>query len=162
MTNDKDDDGGNLRVRDLRRFDSEGNERDGDAASDKVTPDQSSSEVSQSSSKGRESDSEMISETSSSNQAQATKATYEEGASSGPQIDFRSFVISLATQALMQLGEIDPPPGMEMPKDKAAAKQTIDILIMLHEKTKGNLEADEDKLLEEILHNLRLSFVRAV
>lgn len=76
-------------------------------------------------------------------------------------IDFSSFVMSLATQALMQLGEMQGPEGMNIPIDKQAAKQTIDIIAMLEEKTKGNLEDQERRLLDEILHNLRISFVKA-
>lgn len=77
-----------------------------------------------------------------------------------PEITFNSFVISLATQAMMQLGEIKPPAGVDIPVDRQAAKQTIDILTMLDEKTKGNLQQEEAQLLEEILHNLRISFVK--
>ena len=78
------------------------------------------------------------------------------------EVNFSSFVISLATQALMQLGQISPPPGVEMPIDRTAAKQTIDILSMIEQKTKGNLDEDESRLLEEILHNLRLGYVKSV
>jgi len=79
-----------------------------------------------------------------------------------PPINFSSFVISLATQALMQLGQVKPPAGVDINVDRAAAKQTIDLLSMLEEKTKGNLDEEEVRLLSEVLHNLRLSFVKAV
>ncbi len=78
-----------------------------------------------------------------------------------PEISFGSFVVSLATQVLMQLGQMSPPPGVKIEKDVEAAKQTIDILAMLKEKTKGNLDAEEANLIEEILHNLRMGFVRS-
>lgn len=77
-----------------------------------------------------------------------------------PQVDFSAFVMSLATQSLIQLGEAKPPPGMNIPVDVAAAKQTIDILCMLEDKTRGNLDPQEAKLFEEILHQLRLSYLR--
>lgn len=77
-----------------------------------------------------------------------------------PSIDFSSFIMSFATQALMQLGEIEAPEGVGIKKDKVAAKQTIDILTMLREKTTGNLGKEEDRIFEEILHNLRMSFLR--
>ncbi|RMG42367.1 MAG: DUF1844 domain-containing protein [Candidatus Dadabacteria bacterium] len=77
-----------------------------------------------------------------------------------PQVNFASFVMSLATQALMQLGEMTPPEGLQVDVDPEAAKQTIDILAMLEEKTKGNLDNNEAQLLEEILHNLRMGYVR--
>jgi hypothetical protein len=76
-------------------------------------------------------------------------------------ITFPSFLMSLAMQALMQLGEIPAPQGTNIPKDKIAAKQTIDVIAMLKDKTKGNLDKDEDKMIEEVLHNLRISFLRA-
>ena len=77
-----------------------------------------------------------------------------------PAITFSSFVMSLATQTLMQLGQIAPPPGMEIPVDKAAAQQTIDILSMLEEKSRGNLDDGEKMLIEEVLHNLRMTFIK--
>lgn len=75
-------------------------------------------------------------------------------------ITFSNFVISLATQAMMQIGAIQPPPGMDISVNKDAAKQTISILEILKVKTEGNLDEEEKLLLEDILHNLRLSFLR--
>jgi hypothetical protein len=75
-------------------------------------------------------------------------------------LDFSAFIMSLATQALIQLGQAAPPEGFSIPKDPAAARQTIDILSMLQEKTKGNLDAQEERLLEEILHTLRMSYLK--
>jgi hypothetical protein len=54
-----------------------------------------------------------------------------------------------------------PPPGINVPLDRESARHTIDILGMLQHKTHSNLTEDEAKLLEEVLHNLRLSYVRA-
>ena len=76
------------------------------------------------------------------------------------EINFSSFVVSLATQALMQLGEIKPPSGVDLPVDVESARRTIDLLVMLQEKTKGNLDPDETRLLEEVLHTLRMSYVK--
>jgi hypothetical protein len=75
-------------------------------------------------------------------------------------VDFPSFVISLATQALVMLGEIPHPETNLVAKNIPAARQTIDILAMMEEKTKGNLSEDEKQLLEEVLSSLRLTFVR--
>ena len=77
-----------------------------------------------------------------------------------PEINFMSFVVSLATQALMQMGQMSPPPGVDLKKDKTAARQTIEILAMLEAKTKGNLSKEESDMIEELLHNLRLSFLK--
>jgi hypothetical protein len=78
----------------------------------------------------------------------------------GEGMSFHSFIMSLAHQALMLLGEIPGPDGKTFPPDKDAARQTIDILSMLEHKTRGNLNAEEKHFLEEILHELRLRFVR--
>ena len=93
---------------------------------------------------------------------QATDAGYEDMAPTddGSVATFSGFVMSFATQALMQMGEMDPPPGMGIDIDLAGAQQTIDILTMLQNKTKGNLSAAETRLMEDILHNLRITFVR--
>lgn len=72
-------------------------------------------------------------------------------------ITFSTFVMSLATQILAQLGELNIP-GVE--KNLPAAKQTIEIVEMLQQKTKGNLDQSEAHLIEEMLHSVRMSFVR--
>jgi hypothetical protein len=79
-----------------------------------------------------------------------------------PEINFSTFVISLSTQVLMNLGEIPNPLTNAPEKDIPVAKQMIDILAMLQEKTRGNLNAGESKLMEEILFDLRMKYVEAV
>ena len=79
-----------------------------------------------------------------------------------PEINFSTFVISLSTQVLMNLGEIPNPLTNAPEKDVPVAKQMIDILGMLQEKTRGNLNAGESKLIEEILFDLRMKYVEAV
>jgi len=79
-----------------------------------------------------------------------------------PEINFSTFVISLSTQALMQLGEIANPLSGKLEPDVPAAKQMIDILGMLQEKTKGNLSSGEERLLVDILFDLRMKYVEAV
>jgi hypothetical protein len=77
-------------------------------------------------------------------------------------VDFPSFVMGLATQTMMMLGEI-PNPETNLPQvNLEAAKQTIDILGLLEEKTKGNLSKDEDRLLQDLLANLRLAYVSKI
>jgi hypothetical protein len=75
-------------------------------------------------------------------------------------IDFASFLISLGTQAFMHLGDIANPTTQQREKDLPAAKQMIDLLGMLQEKTKGNLATDEERLLQQLLLDLRLRYVR--
>jgi hypothetical protein len=78
------------------------------------------------------------------------------------EINFSTFVISLSTQALMNLGEIANPLSGKVETDVTVAKQMIDILGMLKDKTKGNLSAHEDRLIQEILYDLRMRYVEAV
>ncbi len=77
-------------------------------------------------------------------------------------INFSTFVISLSTQALVHLGEIPDPLEKKIVTDLGAAKQMIDILGVLNDKTKGNLDASETRLLESILYDLRLKYVERV
>lgn len=79
-----------------------------------------------------------------------------------PEINFSTFVISLSTQALMNLGEIANPLSGKVEADIPVAKQMIDILGMLREKTRGNLNAGEEQLMEDILFDLRMKYVEAV
>ncbi len=79
-----------------------------------------------------------------------------------PAINFPTFIISLSTQALMHLGEIPNPLTGKVEKEVEVAKQTIDILSLLQEKTQGNLDQGEEKLMEEVLYDLRMKYVEAV
>jgi hypothetical protein len=79
-----------------------------------------------------------------------------------PEINFSTFIISLSTQALMHLGEIPNPLSGKSETDIPVAKQTIDILAMLHAKTRGNRDASEERLMEDVLFDLRMKYVEAV
>ncbi len=77
-----------------------------------------------------------------------------------PEIHFTTFILSLNSSALVHLGaEKDPTTGMNS-KNLPVAKQTIDILAMLAEKTQGNLDQDEKRLLTNVLYELRLLYVK--
>ncbi len=79
------------------------------------------------------------------------------------QIDFGTFIISLASSAMYHLGQSALPNGTTREKrNLAMAHQTIDILAMLQEKTRGNLTREEDQLLCHLLYDLRLRYVRAL
>lgn len=79
-----------------------------------------------------------------------------------PEITFPSLLLSLSTSALIQLGEIQDPVSKQTVKNLPLAKQTIDLIGMLKEKTKGNLTSDEEKLMENMLYELKLWYVKAV
>jgi Domain of unknown function (DUF1844) len=77
-------------------------------------------------------------------------------------ISFAGFVISLATTAAVHFGDIaDPNSGDRLEPNLDAAHQMIDLIALLQEKTKGNLTAEEAKLVEDLLYELRLRFVQA-
>jgi uncharacterized protein DUF1844 len=78
-----------------------------------------------------------------------------------PAVDFHTFVLSLGSSALLHLGELEHPDVGAPQKDLPLAKHTIDILVMLEEKTKGNLTAAEEKLIGSLLYDLRLRYVEA-
>lgn len=75
------------------------------------------------------------------------------------EINFAAFVISLSTQALAHLGEMLSPVDGTMRVDLEAARQIIDIIAMLRDKTKGNLDDAESALLDDALYDLRMKYV---
>jgi hypothetical protein len=77
-----------------------------------------------------------------------------------PEINFASFVLSLSSSALYHFGEIPDPVSNKKQRNLIMAKQTIDILGMLKEKTAGNLAQEEDALLSNLLYDLRMRYVR--
>jgi hypothetical protein len=78
------------------------------------------------------------------------------------QISFIGFVISLASTAAVHFGDVeDPVSGTKGTPDLLAAKQMIDILSLLDQKTKGTLTAEERTVLEQVLYELRMRFVEA-
>lgn len=84
----------------------------------------------------------------------------KESESQLPKIDFSTFIFSLNSSALVHLGLVEDPASGQKTKNFPVAKQTIDILGMLEEKSRGNLTDDEEKLLKNILHDLRMMYVR--
>jgi hypothetical protein len=76
-----------------------------------------------------------------------------------PTLDFATFVLSLSHSALMHLGEAPDPETNKVEANLALAKQNIDLLGLLEEKTKGNLTGDEERLLAQVLFDLRMRYV---
>lgn len=86
----------------------------------------------------------------------------EQGPQSGHQpgrVDFGTFILSLASSAMVHLGKVPDPTGGQPEVNLELARQTIDILMLLREKTQGNLNQNEALLLERVLHDVRLAFV---
>ena len=136
--NDNGDSKKSFQVVDKRRFDASGHERSETVSEPKASPEASKP------------------------QEAAGNFRMEESKSVESEVNFSSFVMSLATQAMVQLGQMAPPPGMEIPVDVESGKGTIDILGMIQQKTLGNLTKEESKFLEDVLHTLRVSYVKKV
>jgi hypothetical protein len=77
-----------------------------------------------------------------------------------PEINFPTFIASLNASALVHLGVIEDPVSGKAEKNLAMAKQTIDILNMLQQKTVANLTPDEEAMLKSILYDLRILYVK--
>jgi len=78
----------------------------------------------------------------------------------GP-VDFSTHVLSLASSALIALGKMPAPDGEQLPLDLETARHLIDVLGMLEQKTKGNLDEAEQKLIQSLTYDLRVAFVDA-
>ncbi len=76
-----------------------------------------------------------------------------------PQVTFSTFILSLASSALMQLGEIPNPDTGKTELHLELARHTIDVLEMLNSKTRGCLTEEEKTLLSDILHEVKMKYV---
>ena len=77
-----------------------------------------------------------------------------------PGIGFSTFIMSLNASVLVSLGIMDDPVTGQKSKDLVIGKQTIDVLSMLQEKTRGNLTSEEESLLKHLLYELRMLYVK--
>ena len=85
----------------------------------------------------------------------------EKGKCVMPSVTFTSLVLSLNTTALFHLGELAHPEGGEKSVDLELVKHTIDTLVVLRDKTVGNLDDDESQLFEKVLYDLKMRYVKA-
>ncbi len=98
------------------------------------------------------------------NKAEESAAAFEalrqdEGQSELPAVDFATFVLSLNHSALMHLGVAPDPATGATEINLPLARQTIDLVALLQDKTRGNLSGEEERILEQILYELRLRYV---
>jgi len=78
-----------------------------------------------------------------------------------PPLTFSSFIFSLSSSALMLMGEKLSPDQLNTPVNLPQAKEIVDILSILDEKTKGNLTSEEAAVMKDMLYTLRMKFVQA-
>ena len=145
-----------FRVMDRRRFDSDGNSRAANERQEMTERPSVRSEAPPTQQAAARPEPSPVRQAATS----AESGTVEPESADG-QRDFMAFVIGIATQAAAALNGQDPRSGMTVPTDPAAARELIDILEMLQRKTKGNLSPDEATMFDQVLHQLRLAFVRA-
>ncbi len=124
-------DEGDIKVTDKRRFTSEGETRESEVSSEEPKP----------------------------KEKQAETAKKEEKEKKLPPMDFTTFILSLATSAQVHLGAIPNPTTGRQEQNLSLAKETIDLLDILKDKTKGNLTSEEDRLFEHVLYDLRMMYV---
>lgn len=96
----------------------------------------------------------------------ASKAAVDDATSTGadrpgelPEIDFSTFVLSLSHSVLVHLGDAPNPASGRSEVSLPMARQTIDLLALLREKSKGNLTGEEEHILEQALFDLRMRYV---
>ena len=78
-----------------------------------------------------------------------------------PEVNFSSLILSLSSSVFFHFGEIPDPQTGEKKKDLAMAKQGIDTIAMLKEKTEGNLSKEESMFVENVLTDIRWRYVKA-
>jgi len=97
----------------------------------------------------------------------APEAAPEKGQAKGakpenlPPLDFTSFILSLSSSVLMHLGVVENPVTKKTEKELPVARQTIDLIELLKDKTDGNLTEEEGKLMDNVLHELRMLYIKA-
>ncbi len=76
-----------------------------------------------------------------------------------PAVDFGTFLLSLGHSVLVHLGDAPDPNGATTEPDLLMARQTIDLIALLSEKTRGNLTGEEERVMEQLLYDLRSRYV---
>jgi hypothetical protein len=92
-------------------------------------------------------------------QVREARQAYNRQAGRRAQLDFETLIRSFAGTAMLQLGLVEDPIHGRIPPDLEAARETIDMLGLLEEKTRGNLTPSEQRFLDDVLYQLRVSFV---
>ncbi|MBA4396298.1 MAG: DUF1844 domain-containing protein [Syntrophus sp. (in: bacteria)] len=93
-------------------------------------------------------------------EASETEAPEAQPEEAFPEVNFVNFILSLSTTAMYHFGDFPDPVSRKAQRNLAAAKQTIDILGMLRSKTDGNLDDDEKSLMDGLLFELRMRYVK--
>lgn len=151
MPTEEQDDKRGFKVQDRRRFSSEGETKEG--AEETASQSSESLDI-------KSKPSASAPETSKPQAAASNPAAWQQQSKEPPpELTFAAFLWSLSEQALAALGEIPDPTSGQVTNDLVLAQQMIDIIIMLRDKTRGNLDAHEQAMLKEILSGLQMKYV---
>jgi hypothetical protein len=140
-------------IKDRRRFDAEGQTREVEEGGEDATREPEAAAAEPVASAAADGDSTAD---------ESTDAPGHSGPGEPGQLTFSGFIIGLAQQAFMFLGVIPDPQSSVVHKDLMQARAMIDIIEMLRDKTRGNLEEVEERMMEEMLEELHLQYVREV
>ena len=139
-----------FKVQDRRRFSAEGETKEG--GDDKPSESSESLDIKSKPAASPES-------AASKPQAAEQPASSRHSSEPPPELTFAAFLWSLSEQALAALGEVPDPSSGQVSRDLLLAQQMIDIISMLRDKTRGNLDAQEQAMLKEILSGLQMKYV---
>ncbi|HUX08522.1 MAG TPA: DUF1844 domain-containing protein [Acidobacteriota bacterium] len=141
-----------FKVSDKRKFDADGNPREETAKEEKARDKTEKPRVEP------VAEPEGLGKAHAEAESEAGSHTEDKEPAAG-EINFTTFILSLGTQAMISLGLIPDPTTNETSVSLANAKQMIDILTILREKTQGNLDASETSLMDSLLYDLHMQFV---
>ncbi|MCF8041595.1 MAG: DUF1844 domain-containing protein [Desulfarculaceae bacterium] len=145
-------------VKDRRRFDSSGETRNGAEPEQEKAPEQKPQPEPQP--EPQAPPQEPVLEAEPQEQQAGGPGPQAERRHQLPPVDFSGLILSLAHATMMHLGQIPGPDGQPMPPELDLARHTIDTIAMLQAKTKGNLDPEEQKLIDTALVELRMAFVQ--
>ena len=149
------DDKKGFEVKDRRRFSQDGQETEANGSAESAEQQSSDSAASDTAETAAAQEKDQKPDA-----QEASQDAQADDAPPMPEINFATFVVSLNASALLHLGAIEDPTTGKTDKNLPMAKQTIDILSMLEEKTAGNLTKDEENLIKNILYDLRIIYVK--
>jgi hypothetical protein len=149
-------------VKDHRSFKSDGSVRDSEveqSGTDAKSSEAPGSDAGESAAKQGEAEAEAQFEEAKA-QDEAAESSQEQDRGPLPPVEFSGLILSLSHAAMMHLGQIPDPNTGQAQMDRDLARHTIDTIGMLKEKTEGNLNPEEQRLIDHALTELRLAYVR--
>jgi hypothetical protein len=148
-----------VRVVDRRRFTTEGERRAGVDSEPPAPPPPPAPEPKAAVASAPSASAPSIAPAAEDPQSREARQAFDRQAGRRAKLDFETLIRSFAGTAMLQLGLVEDPVHGRIPPDLEAARETIDMLGLLEEKTRGNLTPSEQRFLDDVLYQLRVSFV---